>query len=154
MLEGVAVRCNGARKFEPHQRAEFEAVSRAGREHPALAAGLLDDEALVLGDGIEADLEAVGAPGLEALEQAAAALEQRPDLVLACLAPGIGIAAAAELVIADLEAAALHRRHEVKPDIAGLLDDHRPLGPRCALVLGQLKIDDDLARRHQTPAEI
>src|SRR6185295_6472347 len=106
----------------------LEAVPRAGRHHPAPGGELLDDEALVLGDGVEADFQPVGAPLLEAVEQAPAALEQRADLVLACVTLGSGIALAAEFVIADLETAALHWRHEVKTDVARLLDDHRTLG--------------------------
>src|SRR5580698_5534512 len=93
---GIAVRGDRARKLEAHERAELEAVARAGGHHPAVRALFLDDEALVVGHGVEADLEPVGGPGVEALEQAAAAVEQRGDLGLDGVAAAVGIARAAE----------------------------------------------------------
>src|SRR3954463_13227464 len=98
MCGGIALRGNGAGKLKAHQSAELEAMARAGRHHPPPGGELLDDEALVLGDGVEADLQPVGAPVLEAMEQAPAALEQRTDLVLACETLGCGVAPAAEFM--------------------------------------------------------
>src|SRR5437667_9786611 len=72
MCRRIALRGDGAGELQSHQRAELEAMARAGRHHPALAAQLLDHEALVVGHGVEADLQPVGAPALEAMEQAAA----------------------------------------------------------------------------------
>src|SRR5260370_18393369 len=114
MCRGIALGGDGAGKLQAHQGAELEAMAGAGRHHPTLGLRLLDDEALVIGDRVEAHLQPVGAPPLEAMEQAAAALEQRTDLVLARLALGSGIATAAEFMVADLEAATLHRRHEAE----------------------------------------
>ena len=117
------------------------------------APGLLDHEALVLRHGVEADLEPVDAPLVEAAQQAGAALEQGLHFRSRRLATAVGIAAAAELVIADLHAAAFHRRHEVEADLAGLVDDHRPPRPGLAGGVGQPEVDDDLARRDQAAVE-
>src|SRR5579883_736622 len=113
MCSSVTFGCNGARQFEPHQRAELEAVTRAGRHHPAFGAGLLDHEPLVVRDGIEAGLEAIGAPGGEVLEQPTATFEQWPDLLFGRVPTAVRVARETESVVADLEAPAFHRRHEV-----------------------------------------
>src|SRR5207245_4903536 len=120
-----------------------------GRQEPALGALFLDDEPLILGHGVEADLQPVDAPAFEALDQGAAAPEQRLHLCFACLAAGRWIAAAAECVVADLEAAALGWRAQVEPDVARLVDYHRTARPHRALVGRQVEIEDDLAGRDQ-----
>src|ERR1700704_523727 len=145
----IAARDDGAGEFQAHHGAELEAMAGAGRHDPALGALLLDNEAFVGGHGIEAGFQTGDAPALEAFEQTAAALEQRPDLGGAGLAAAGGIAAAAEGVVADLEAATFGRRHEVEADIARLVDDHwRPL-PSRALVVREVEIGDDLPGRNQ-----
>src|SRR5258707_10566129 len=96
MCRRIAARSDGPRQLKPHHRAELEAVARTGRHQPTLGALFLDHESLVLGDCVEADLQTIDAPALEAPEQDVAALEQRPHLVFAGIAFGRRIADAAE----------------------------------------------------------
>mgnify|MGYP006185826559 CR=1 FL=1 len=72
MGRGIAARGNRPGEFEPHQGAELEAVAGTGRHDPAAGGPLLDEEPFVLGYGVEADFQPVGAPAVEAAQQAAA----------------------------------------------------------------------------------
>src|SRR6266853_2202478 len=124
-------------------------MTGAGRHRPTLGALLLDDEAFVFRHGVEADFQPIDAPALEALEQTAAALEQRRDLGCAGIAAAGRIATAAERVVANLKATAFGRRHEIEADMARLVDDHRAVRPGRAQVVREVEIDDDLPRRNQ-----
>src|SRR5258708_3714644 len=88
MCRRIAARSDGPRQLEPHHRPELEAVTRTGRHQPALGALFLDHEPLIFGDRVEADLQTIGAPALEAPEKDPAALEQRSYLVFASIAFG------------------------------------------------------------------
>jgi hypothetical protein len=88
-------------------------MAGAGRHHPAPGVPRLDNEAFAVRHGIEAGFQTVDAPVLEAFEQRAAALDQRPDLGCTGGAAAGGIAAAAERVVADLQANAFGWRHEI-----------------------------------------
>src|ERR671912_2084032 len=107
MRRRIASRRDGARQFQSHHRSELEAVARAGRHQPALGALLLDDETLVLGHRIEADLQPVDAPTIEVLDQVATASHQGAHLFFMRLPLTRWVAGPAEDVVADLEAAAL-----------------------------------------------
>ena len=129
-------------------------MAGAGRHHPAFGPLLLDHEALVLGHGIEADLQAVDGPAVEVFQQIGAAAEQGAHLFGHGRALGRRIALARKRMIADLEAAALVRWHEIEADVAGLLDDRRRRGPGGALIGRWIEIDHDLTRGHEAAGEI
>jgi hypothetical protein len=126
--------------------AELEAVAGEAREHPS-PPERLDDEALALGDAVEARSGVERAVALE-VDQAGSGQRQRlAEVGLGRLALAIRLATQGESVIAHFEARAVHRRHGVEAAARRLelVEHHRRGAPSRQRVGWRLEVERDLA---------
>src|SRR4051812_1263919 len=127
---GIALPADGPREAVGNQRLKLETVSRARAHDPARGPEWPDDELLLLFDSVVARLS------LElriTVEVAEGAVHRSPDglqIVVAGEAGSIRIAAASEIVVADLHPRSEARRQRVATRLCADVCDDRRAAPR------------------------